>query len=780
MQKLLIGILWFVAVPALADAPAGAPADAPTLTVDALYGTEQKVDFDGPDPPTTRWIQNDQHSQLVVLRKGHWQQVSLPSGRQRPWALPADWANQLETLPGVDAKAAREALNRVIEADDLPDLQRLAETGLLVPILDGLAIVGSADGLRVVTRDARGWQHATLSPDGQWVAYVQGNDLYVVRVASGRTLRLTDDGSDTRLNGTLDWTYQEEIYGRGNFKAFHWSPDSRRIALLRIDISRVFPYTLADSQTPRGQTLVTRYPKAGDPIPRAQLWIASVDGPLVPVHTPVDADAEQLVVRFGWRSDGQRLHYQITDRIQSWMELRDCGAGGGDVRTLLREAAPTWLEVLGQPQWVDAETFLWLSDLPAGRRRLWRVSADGRQRVPLTPDDFDVREVVQICADQGWAIVSGDRQRGTVGQQIYRVSISDQADATLQPLTTEPGWHDVRISGDCRWMVDAFSTLTEPPAVTVHAIGPWQKDGDRQETDDRGAVDPPPVRLFKSHRVQTAQPLVAPRWLELETETGLQLPGYLIPPAPVAADERSAADEGSAAADERRFPVLIETYGGPLAPSAVDRWTGTRYLYRQLLAQQGIGVLVVDNRSSAGRGIGDSWSIHRRMGVVELQDLLLAVDWLHEQPWVDEDRIGLRGWSFGGFLTAYAMTRSDAFAAGVAGGSPTDWRNYDAIYTERYMGLPADNPEGYRETSVLQAADKLHGRLLLIHGELDDNVHPANTLQLVAALQRANKQFDLMLYPGAAHGVTKPEQVHHMMRMVTRFLRQHLRPPTVP
>ncbi len=248
--------------------------------------------------------------------------------------------------------------------------------------------------------------------------------------------------------------------------------------------------------------------------------------------------------------------------------------------------------------------------------------------------------------------------------------------------------------------------------------------------------------------------------LRIETKDGIELPALLIRPTGSSQDQPAA--------------VVVEVYGGPQAPVVSTRWSETHTLYRELLARRGIGTLVVDNRSSAGRGIADTWGVRGRLGEVELQDLLTAVTWLKSQSWVDADRIAIRGWSYGGFLTLYAMTHSEEFAAGIAGGSVTDWREYDAFYTERYMGLPSENPDGYAATSAVAAAAKLHGRVLLIHGEADDNVHPSGTMRMAGALQKAGKAFDLMIYPGAAHGIHDPAQLWHMTQMTDRFLLEQL------
>ena len=219
---------------------------------------------------------------------------------------------------------------------------------------------------------------------------------------------------------------------------------------------------------------------------------------------------------------------------------------------------------------------------------------------------------------------------------------------------------------------------------------------------------------------------------------------------------------------------MIETYGGPQAPVARNRWSGTRSLYRELLAREGIAVLVLDNRSSNGRGVADTWNVRGRFGEVELKDLLSGVDWLQEQDWVNSERIALRGWSFGGFLTLYAMTHSKVFSAGIAGGSVTDWREYDSFYTERYMGLPSENVEGYETTAPVKVAANLHGHVMLIHGEVDDNVHPSGTLRMAKALQDAGIDFELMIYPGSKHSVKNPNQAWHLQKVTDRFLKQQL------
>lgn len=747
------------------------PEPVPPLSVETLYHPDKKYAYVPSAAPAMRWTSDDAGQPLLLIKRPEgWMQLApaaLGTATQpleTPWPGAQKLKDQLLSLGDIDAEKAESAVSAWIAAPSR-SLDRA-----LVRIDQSLAVAGLKQTPQWVTRQGRSWRDATLSPDGTRVAFVQENDLYVLHLPSERLVRITDDGSETRLNGRLDWVYQEELYGRGNFKAFWWSDDSRAIALLRLDNSHVLPYTITVSDTPQGSTLVERYPKAGDPITAAELWVArlgedaSSDIALTPVFAPPPQE-ELLIVRVGWRAGSRELVYAVTNRLQNELTLWRCdleAAAESQPVAILHERCDQWLEVVGLPHWLPEGDFLWLSDLPEGRRRLWRVRRDGSSRVPLTPADFDVRELVAVNPQTGAAYVTGDQERGTVGQQLYRVDLGrdSEASAALTPLTSDQPWHRVTLSSDQTWMLDHAGSLTQPTVVSLRRC-------------DGAPTELTAVHVLHREELRLPAPAIEPLWPQVKTPDGLMLPAYLFPPRAIG-NRQPEGDTDPSQGDNKRFPVLIEVYGGPLAPTVRDTWSSSRYLFHQMLADQGIGVLVVDNRSSGGRGLADAWSIYRRVGEQETQDLLAAVDWLKTLPWVDHQRIAVRGWSFGGFQTLHAMTHSDAFAAGVAGGSVTDWRNYDAIYTERYMGLPADNAAGYDATSTVRGAERLSGRVLMIHGELDDNVHLANTLQMTAALQRAGKSFDLMIYPAAAHSVHGAMPVYHLMRTTVEFLQREL------
>lgn len=763
-----------------ADQPTDAPV--PALSIDTLYHPKNRFKYVDSLSPFTRWTTTQDGSPLLLIRREKgWMQINPQVKRQENVEVETIWPGtdilvaQLTSLGDVDEKKARGVVSGWIMSERSLDMALLNIDG-------SIAIAGFKQKPRWVTRQSSPWNDATLSPDGQRIAFVQDYDLHVMNVETGRMTRLTDDGSPTRLNGRLDWVYQEEVYGRGNFKAFWWSEDSQSIAFLRIDNSQVRPFTFTTSKGPRGGTVVERYPKAGDPNPSAELWVVTLGqspadvASLKPVFTPSTegADEGSLIVRVGWRPGTQELVFAQTNRVQNELTLwRYDASGSTPPHALVKESSDQWLEILGLPKWLPDGDFLWLSDLPSGRRRVWRVSEDGSRRVPLTPENFDVRELVAVDKDNSMGWVTGDLQRGIVGQHLYRISLtsSSQGDEMLHQVTDDLPWHTVSLSDNHRWMVDRASSLTHPTTMSLVALGSLDSQANvptHKPTDEDASGIAQPLRLNSESLRFPGNP-IAPVWATVKTADGLELPGYVFPPS----NDKIAKSEKDG--DGRKFPVLIEVYGGPLAPTVRDSWSSTRYLFHQFLATEGIGVMVVDNRSSGGRGLADTWSIHRRVGELETQDMVAATEWLKSQPWVDGDRIGIRGWSFGGFLTLHAMTHSKAFAVGVAGGSVTDWHNYDSIYTERFMGLPADNRAGYESTSPLKAADQLHGRVLLLHGEVDDNVHLSNTLQMAEALQNAGIKFDMMIYPGSAHGIRMGMPTYHLMATTWEFLERELK-----
>lgn len=713
----------------------------PKLTLESLFHPQQRFDFDG-SLPTTHWVSGESPA-LLVKRNQSWNELDLQTGQESAWPIVDQLLNQLSQLQGVSMEQTRKAAISAV-----PQLSDVDES-ILVRIDKALALVSADRPARWLTQDATSWGNATLDPTGRRVAYTRDGDLFLVDCESDRSLQLTNDGTDTVLDGVLDWTYQEEIFGRGNFRGFWFSPNGQWLAMLRIDISEIQPYTLSEATSQRGKGVVSRYPKAGDPIPHAELhlWdLRDIDGGDVPpsrLLVKSTADQERIVTGAWWHPHQARLIFSVSDRLQTWREVRavdeDALPSNEHTQLLFREESPAWVEPPAEPGWIDDGSMVWKSEIPSGRTRLYHVSVDGKVKTPISPDNFDVRDFL-VSKDRAFAIVTGDVQRGTIERHAYRIDLRSPS-PELVPLTEAAGWHSTKISPDGAWFVDQFSKPTSPPNLVVRSTS----------TDETLPI--------ASSSLKLSETISDPELFDIKTPDGVALPAMLYRPRNATATEPCG--------------VVVEVYGGPQAPVVSSRWQGAKSLYRELLARRGIATLLVDNRSSSGR-LADTWSIRHRVGEVEMADLEVAIEWLQAQEWVDSKRLAIRGWSFGGFLTLFAMTHSDAFVAGIAGGSVTDWKEYDAFYTERYMGLPTQNAEGYETTAPVLMADKLQGMVLLIHGESDDNVHPSNTMRMASALQNAGKDFRLMIYPGSAHAVRDPKQAWHMVQMTDRFLMEHL------
>jgi dipeptidyl-peptidase-4 len=599
-----------------------------------------------------------------------------------------------------------------------------------------------ADHATRLTSAAGDEEDPTFSPDGSQVAFTRRHNLYVVDVATQRETALTTDGTDDMLNGKLDWVYQEEVYGRGNYKAFWWSPDSRSLAFLQLDESGVPKYTLVDDIGYHPTVETWHHPKAGDPNPRVRLGIARAIGG-VPRFVDLDkyAPIEILIVEVGFTPDSKQVSFQVQDREQRFLDLDVAPTSGGETKTLLRETTKAWVDNPGPQRWLKDGSFLWLSER-TGYKHLYHYKADGGLIGQLTDGRWEVRTLHGVDEARGLVYFSGT-QRSPIGSDVFRVKLDG---SELQRLSQSAGSHSAHFNPALTLYLDSWSDVVTPTQQRIH-----RADGSELRLmDDNNAVAAR-VAQYKLGR---------PEFLQVKTRDGFEMEAMLLKPPDF--------DPG------RKYPVYQQTYGGPHAPQVRNAWSGTTMMYHQLLAQKGIVVWICDNRSASGKGAESTWAAYKHLGETELADIEDGLAWLKRQPWVDGSRIGINGWSYGGFMVSYALTHSKSFAMGIAGGTVSDFRDYDSIYTERYMLMPQNNPEGYRQSAPRFAAKDLHGNLLLIHGAIDDNVHPQNTMQFALELQKAGKPFRLMLYPRSRHGVTDPAQVKHMRAMMLDFITENL------
>jgi dipeptidyl aminopeptidase/acylaminoacyl peptidase len=705
----------------------------------------------GGSPVQVSWL-DDEH--LLQVKEGRSYKVVARTGRAEPYRDNAGLARALARLPTIDeATAARLAgvgtgagggraaaargRTRRPGAPGGGLLVDPARSGALVDYEDDL-YYAAFDGTRAVRLTSRPGREEvpSFSPDGRFVAFVRDNDLWVVDVATQTERALTTGGSETFRQGKADWVYYEEMFNR-NWRAFWWSPDSKRVAFLQTDDAAVKRHPLVDLVGPDRTVEATPYPRAGEPNPSVRLGVVTAAGS-APRFVDLSAYAEGgfLISHAGWLPGEGGLFAYVQDRAQTWLDFVTWPVEGGAPRRLFRETTKAWVESPGAPHFLADGSFVWPSERD-GYRHLYHFAADGTLKRQLTSGPWEVRTVHRVDANTGDVLFSGTKESAT-GSQLYRVKLDG---GTVERLTQGAGTHQAVVSPDGRAFVDRRSDRATPLRVALHST-----DGAILRT-----LDTNPVFALDAFRFAPCEPV------RIALADGFVLDGELIMPPDLD--------------PARSYPVWVTTYGGPHAPTVDDAWDA--HVREQALAQEGYVVFRIDPRTASGQGAISAWAGYKQLGVQELRDLAEALAWLKARPYVDGSRIGIGGHSYGGFLTAFALSHSTLFAAGIAGAPVTDWREYDSFYTERYMGTPQDNPGGYKASSVIAAAKDLHGRLLIVHGGMDNNVSSRNTYRLVQALQQANKDFELMIYPSARHGVGGD----HFDRLQLDFIRRTLGGP---
>ncbi|MEN8376391.1 MAG: S9 family peptidase [Gemmatimonadota bacterium] len=592
---------------------------------------------------------------------------------------------------------------------------------------------------------------AKFSPDGRRVGYVRydQNDLYVEEVESGRTTRLTDDGSRTIINGTFDWVYEEEF---GNRDGWRWSPDGQRVAFWQLDAEGVRDFLLIN-YTDSLYSYVTpiQYPKAGETNSAARVGVVAADGG-EPVWMDVPGDPRNnYIARMDWAASSDEIVMQHLDRLQQTLTIYLGDAASGAVRSIYGETDDDgWINVraaVNVLHWLDeGRSFLWASEHD-GWRRLWRIARDGGDPRALTPAGEDVISVQRITDAHVYYIASPEN---ATRRALYRVPLEGGAPERLTPPGA-PGWNGYDVSPNGGWALHSGSSFGAPGETRLvrlpeHATQRTLVDNASQKAAvsalDRGEVE----------------------FFTVDAD-GVELDGWIMKPT----------DFDPA----REYPMLLYVYGEPAGQRVTDSWGGSNYLWHLMLTQRGYLVASIDPRGTPAPK-GSEWrkAIYRKIGTLTSRDIAAGTRAITAWPYVDEDRVGIWGWSGGGSQTLNALFRyPDVFDVGISVAPVPDVRLYDTIYQERYMGLPQDNPEDYEESSPLTWAGQLEGDLLLVHGTGDDNVHYQGTERLINALIGANKPFDVMVYPNRTHGIFEGRNTRlHLYSLMTRFLTEHLRP----
>jgi dipeptidyl-peptidase 4 len=663
--------------------------------------------------------------------------LDVATGERRA-LVPAAKLEQM-TPPRPSAPAQRTGLGRIV-----PQRYRWAP--------DGAALLFVARGHLYWYDIAAGTSRALVtgddavtdpkvSPDGHWVSFVREYDLWVVEVASGRQRQLTEAGREEQRNAQLDWVYPEEL---GIRTAYWWAPDSSRLAFLQMDQRPVTRYPLTDFTSYTGETEWMRYPKAGDTNPIVRVGVVSVAGGQ-PTWMDTGGETDIYLPRVEWLRDSRRLAIQRLNRLQTGHELLLADAATGKSEVILTEEDPHWINLHDDLYFfADGERFLWSSERD-GFRHLYLYDLGGRELGRLTRGEWEVTSVTAVDEAGGFVYFIAT-EKSPRERQLYRVPLAGTGPHTPARLTRQNGTYSVSMAPGAPHFLATYSNVNTPPRQDI-----FRADGAHA------------LVLNENRVTELAEyALVEPEFLTLRADDGTALHTMIIRPP----------DFDPA----RKYPVIVFNYGGPHAQIVRDNWGGVNLLWHQMMAQRGFITFQLDNRGMAARGKAFETHIHRRLGQVELADQLTGVEYLKSLPYVDGERLGIWGWSYGGYMTLYAMFNSpEVFRAGFAGAPVTDWRQYDTIYTERYMMRPQDNPEGYKTSSPVHQAGRLRGHLLIAHGTSDDNVHFANTVQLSEELVRQGRYAEVHIYPGRGHGISDARARIHLFNRVTEFFEEHLK-----
>ncbi len=595
---------------------------------------------------------------------------------------------------------------------------------------------------------------AKFSPDGGRVGYVRENNLYVEDIASGAITPLTTDGSRTMINGTFDWVYEEELmdnYADG----WRWSPDGRAIAYWQLNADRVRNYDLInDTDSLYSRVTPVQYPKVGEQNSAARVGIVSAGGgPTRWLDIPGDP-REHYIPRMDWAAGSDEVLLQRLNRLQNTNEVMLGDARTGRVRTVLTERDSTWVDVVNDVVWLRrGKEFTWVSDRD-GWKHVYAVSRDGGAVRLITRGDFDVLEVKGIDDKGGWLYYVASPDNPTQ-KYLFRTRLDGKGTPQRISPKAEAGTHVYDRSPSYRYAIENYSRLDTPPVIRLVRL-----PGNEVI---RTLVDNAELRT----RVEALR-RPAVEWLTVPAADGSRMPGVLLKPA----------DFDST----RKYPLLFFVYGGPGNAEVEDQWGGY-YLWHSMLTQKGYLVAVVDNRGTPAP-LGRAWrkAVYGQLGVLETQDQAAAAKALSARSYVDPTRIGIWGWSYGGFMTLNALFRHpDLYRMGVAVSPVTHWALYDNVYTERFNGLITTNRAGYDRGSPISYVNGFKGDLLLVHGSGDDNVHFQNSELLINALVAANKPFEMMDYPNRTHCICQGKNTTlHLFTLITRFLDEHLlgAPPT--
>lgn len=582
--------------------------------------------------------------------------------------------------------------------------------------------------------------YATFSPDGSHIAYVKDNNLFLMNLESKKETQITKDGINNEIiNGASDWVYEEEF---GLVNAFFWSPDGTKIAFYRFDEREVKKFSMDMFQRELYPTQYEfRYPKAGEENSKISIHLYDTKTKITQ-EIAVLEDFEYLP-RLGWTKDPNSLYLLRMNRHQNHLDFLLIDATTTESRVLFTETDSYYIDIHDNTTFLnDGKHFIWTSE-KSGFNHLYKVSIDDGSMQQITTGNWEVTNYHGMHADSD-KIYYTSTEDGPINRSVYCIN-SDGKDK--QKLTKKIGTNSVNFSKGMKYFINTYSTANEPPFFSLHNANGKQ------------------IRVLEDNKKLSEKmnqyALSKKEFFSFITNEDISLNGWMIKPADFDSD--------------KQYPVFMFLYGGPGSQQVLNSWGWTNYFWHQHLAQQGYIVACIDNRGTGGRGAEFKKMTYQQLGKYETIDQIEANQYLGSLPYVDANRIGIQGWSYGGYMSSLAITKgAEVFKMAIAVAPVTNWRYYDNIYTERYMRTPQENADGYDDNSPINHVDKLKGKYLLIHGSADDNVHVQNTYEMVSALVNANKQFDLFIYPDKNHSIYGGNTRLHLYQMMTDYIKENL------
>ncbi len=705
------------------------------------------------DEISVDWIHLEKTKQISAIHKLYWLEdntailydLSIPKAQRN--LLRLDPKNPKQLKPLIDKKKVLKSFKKLIDKDQKFEhivwpisFDKNGRKAIYILEGDIFTLELKSSKVKRITNSNSIDKSPRFSPDGSKLAFVRENNLFIYDFKKKREKQITHDGSKTILNGTLSWVYWEEIFGRQDI-GFWWSNDSKAISFLQTDESSVSKMYFLNHRAVESKLITQRYPKAGTPNPDVRLGIFEINNPRIKWARLEDYE---YICRVKWHNDNKRISVQSMNRSQTELILSYVDRKTGKASSpIIKELDDGWVNINDDLYFLDSDDFLWQSERD-GYAHIYRFNSEGELINQVTKGNwalrssggpFWLRRSVVHVDELNQQIYFTALKKSSIERHLYKVNFNGN---DLKRITKRDGVHKISFSPNGEYYFDTYSNISELPSLAL-----MNKNGIEIRKLNESNMD-----ILKNKNINL------PELFSIPTSDGFQMPAQIL--KPIDFDPN------------KRYPLIFHIYGGPSAPTVFNQWQGPSLYYDNILLNKGFLILRFDHRSaSAISKILENRLAMMMSGPIELSDITDGLKWLKSQSYIDSTRLGIWGWSGGGSFTLNAMTNTKHFKAGIAGAPVTDWHYYDTKWAEFAMKKPEDNLKGYEETSFVKSAKKLHGRLLLIHGTYDDNVHPQNSWNFIDELINENIMFDMIFYPMRKHGFSDtPAKIHRQNTMI--------------